>query len=64
LPIIWVRLLVRHGFKAVNFAKLLQGSIGGQPKQSSLVSVLSRVENALDGSRAGKASGFGIQYEG
>jgi hypothetical protein len=41
---IWVRLLVRRGFEAVNSAKVLQGSIGGQ---LSLVSVLSRVVNAL-----------------
>jgi hypothetical protein len=41
---IWVRLLVRRGFDAVDSATLLQGLIGGQ---LSLVSVLSRVENAL-----------------
>jgi hypothetical protein len=38
---IWVRLLVCRGFEAVNYTKVLQGSIGGQ---LSLVSVLSRVE--------------------
>jgi hypothetical protein len=46
---IWVRLLVRRGFEAVNSANensvnVLQGSIGDQ---SRLVSVLSLVENAL-----------------